>query len=260
MTPPRLTSCLLDKTGCAAHGFFGRAGGVSHGIYNSLNTGFGSDDAPENVAQNRARAAQTLGVSPDGLITAYQIHSAKAVVADAPWDRDRAPEADAIVTRRPGLALGALAADCIPVLFAAPDAGVIAAAHAGWRGALAGVLEATVEAMEAEGAVAADIRAAIGPCLRQSNFEVGTELLDAFTEKHPEAEQFFAPGVTENKRQLDLAGFAAWRLKAAGVGGVDDVAACTLGAPEDYFSYRHSRKTSAPDFGRNLSAIALKAA
>lgn len=253
--PPFLTTPLLDRDG-VRHGFFSRAGGVSTGVYASLNTGPGSEDDPAAIAENRARCAAALGVEPDHLLTNYQIHSPTVVQVDGPWT-DAAPQADGLVTKTPGLALGVLAADCMPWLFSDPEARIIGAAHAGWRGALAGVLENSVDAMETLGADRTRIRAALGPCLRQQNFEVGVELLDAFTEKHAGADQFFGPGAHAEKRQLDLAGFGAWRLRAVGVTAIDDLNVCTLAEKDNYFSYRGSRRDGNADYGRNLSAIAL---
>lgn len=254
---PRLTVDALSVEG-VTHGFFGRAGGVSQGIYKSLNTGLGSDDAPEAVAENRARCAEALGVEAGALLTLYQVHSREVVFVAEPWT-GQGPKADAMATDRPGIALGVLAADCMPFLFADAEARVVAAAHAGWRGALAGVLEATVAAMQKLGAKPERIRAGLGPCLRQPNFEVGLDLVDAFAAKHPASERFFAPGASADKRQFDLAGFGRWRLEEAGVTGLDDVEICTLGARQGFFSYRASRGAGENDFGRNLSAIALLA-
>jgi purine-nucleoside/S-methyl-5'-thioadenosine phosphorylase / adenosine deaminase len=256
MTPPFLTSPLL-ATPNLAHGFFGRAGGVSTGVYASLNVGAGSDDKPEDVKENRRRCATALGCDADRLVTNYQIHSSEVVIIDAPWSGAPA-KADGLVTKTRGLALGVLAADCMAWLFADPEAGVIGAAHAGWRGALAGVLENTVAAMEGLGANRTNIRAALGPCLRQPNFEVGIDLVDAFTEKFSGAETFFAPGKSTQKRQLDLAGFGAWRLGQSGVKHIDDLGVCTLAAPEAYFSYRASQRAAETGYGRNLSAIAIR--
>ncbi|MEM8770854.1 MAG: peptidoglycan editing factor PgeF [Pseudomonadota bacterium] len=253
--PPHLTSTIL-QTSTVAHGFFSRIGGVSDGIYAFLNVGPGSDDAPENILENRKRCAEALGAAPERLLTTHQIHSAEVVHASGPWP-EKAPKADAAITTTPGVALGVLAADCMPWLFADPDAGVIAAAHAGWRGALAGVLENTIEIMESFGADRARIRAALGPCLRQQNFEVGLDLLEAFVAKHEEAERFFAPGDSSDKRQFDLAGFGAWRLRRNGVEAIDDLNVCTLGQADRYFSYRASKRRNEPDYGRNLSAICL---
>lgn len=253
--PPYLTAPGLDSAG-VRHGFFSRAGGVSEGAYTSLNTGPGSGDDPAAVSENRRRCAAAIGVSADRLVTNYQVHSPDVVHVDGPW-ADAAPQADALVTTSPKLALGVLAADCMPWLFVDPDARIIGAAHAGWRGALAGVLENTIAAMENLGAERARIQAAVGPCMRQQNFEVGLELIDAFEKRHDGAAQFFASGAHENKRQLDLVGFGKWRLRAVGVEAIDDVEVCTLGESAHYFSYRASRRDGAPDYGRNLSTIAL---
>ncbi|PQA86596.1 peptidoglycan editing factor PgeF [Marinicaulis flavus] len=251
-----MVSPLLDQPGLS-HGFFSRDGGVSAPPYASLNTGPGSDDRPENIAENRRRCAGALGVAPERLLTGHQVHSPDVLVVEGPWENG--PEkADGLVTRTPGLALGVLAADCMPFLFADADAGIIGSAHAGWRGALAGVLENTVAAMIGLGARAERIRAAAGPCLRQPNFEVGLDLLEAFTNKHPEAERFFAPGAAPDKRWLDLVGFGRWRLEESGVTQIDDIGLCTLGDPDRFFSYRAMRRRGEADYGRNLSAIALK--
>ncbi len=200
------------------------------------------------VAVTRSAAAH--------LLTLYQVHSAEAVIVTAPWS-GQGPKADGMATRLPGVALGVLAADCMPFLFIDAEAGVIGAAHAGWRGALAGVLDETVKAMVSIGARADRIRAAVGPCMRQPNFEVGVDVLEAFAAKYPEAEQFFAPGAAAGKRQLDLVGFGRARLAAVGVERLDDVGVCTVAEPDAYFSYRVSRRRGEPDYGRNLSAIAL---
>ncbi|MEZ5921269.1 MAG: peptidoglycan editing factor PgeF [Parvularculaceae bacterium] len=253
MTPPFLTAPRLAEAGLA-HGFFGREGGVSERIFTSLNTGLGSIDKPERVQENRRRCREALRA--EHLLTLYQVHSPTIIHIEKPFDSE-APKADAMVTTTPRIALGVLAADCMPFLFADPNAGVIGAAHAGWRGALAGVLEETVKAMTALGAKPERIIAALGPSLRQKNFEVGLDLVQAFTEKHPSAEKFFAAGASPEKRQLDLAGFGRWRLAESGVEMMDDLGVCTINAAEHYFSYRMSRRRGEPDYGRNLSAIAL---
>ncbi|HBK90117.1 MAG TPA: peptidoglycan editing factor PgeF [Parvularcula sp.] len=250
MSPPHLKSAALP----APHGFFGRAGGVSTGIFSSLNAGLGSGDGAENVAENRKRCRDAIGAGH--LLTLYQVHSADAVIVEAPWE-GAGPRADGMATRLKGVALGVLAADCMPFLFIDAQAEVIGAAHAGWRGALAGVLGATIGAMERLGAKRDRIRASLGPCLRQPNFEVGLDVRDAFSAKHPDTDQFFAAGVSPEKRQFDLAGFGRAALARAGVGPLDDLGACTLGEKEAYFSYRASRRANEPDYGRNLSAIAL---
>lgn len=251
MSPPRRRSARL----AAPHGFFGRQGGVSAGAYDSLNCGPGSDDAPEAVAENRDRVRRTLGA--EALVTAHQVHSATALFVDAPWTGD-APKADALVTDRPGLAVGALAADCMTVLFQAD--GVVAAAHAGWRGSLAGILEATVDALAERGADRSRIAVAFGPCLRFESFEVGDDLIGAVTAKHPDAERFFLPAPVRDKHLYDHVGFGRWRLEAAGVdpARIDDVGGNTLSRRDGYFSYRGSRVAGEPDYGRNLSAICLR--
>lgn len=254
MTTPHLQSSMLRETG-VAHGFFGRAGGVSSGIFSSLNAGLGSTDDPANTAENRMRCQEAL--RSEHLLTLYQIHSPDVVIVTEPW-AGQGPKADAMATRLKGVALGVLAADCMPFLFVDAEAEVIGAAHAGWRGALAGVLEATVQAMVSIGARADRIVGAVGPCMRQPNFEVGLDVLSAFAEKHPQSEQFFAMGASPEKRLLDLAGFGRWRLAASGVPRLDDIAVCTVGDSANYFSYRASRRANEPDYGRNLSAIALQ--
>ena len=253
--PPRLISRLLESDG-VSHGFFSRAGGVSKEPFASLNTGFGSGDIAADVAENRMRCARVLNVATDRLLTLFQTHSSDVVAVDRPWGAVSAT-ADGLVTRTQGIAIGVLAADCMPFLFLDPKASVIGAAHAGWRGALAGVVENTVAAMEGLGAKRANIRASLGPCLRQRNFEIGLELLNAFAAKYPESLRFFQPGKSDDKRQFDLAGFGAWRLQQAGVTQFDDLGTCTLAAPERYFSYRARKRDGGTDYGRNLSAIAL---
>lgn len=256
---PRLIAPSLETAG-VRHGFFGRAGGVSAGVYRSLNAGPGSDDDPAAVRENRTRCAATLGVPSERLLTGHQVHGADVAVVDGPWRADR-PKVDALVAKTPGLALGVLAADCMPALFVDPGARVIGAAHAGWRGALAGVLEATVATMVGLGAAPARIRVAIGPCLRRQNFEVGLEFEAAFVRKNDGAAQFFHPAAdaakADEKRQFDATGFARWALLGVDVPQVEIVGPCTLDAPEDYFSNRASRRADAGDYGRNLSAIAL---
>lgn len=250
MTPPHLKSSALP----AAHGFFGRAGGVSEGMFASLNTGLGSSDDPARTNENRKRCRDALGARH--LLTLYQVHSPAAVIVAETWE-GAGPRADGMATRLKGVALGVLSADCMPFLFVDEEAEVIGAAHAGWRGALAGVLGETIAAMTSLGARPHRIRAALGPCLRQPNFEVGLDVVGAFSAKHPDTEQFFASGVSPEKRQFDLAGYGRADLARAGVDSLDDLGVCTLGEKEAYFSYRASRRAGEPDYGRNLSAIAL---
>ena len=239
------------------HGFFTRAGGVSDGLYASLNGGVGSDDSPARVAENRARMAAALGVGADRLLTAYQIHSPKAVVAEAPWPIDTRPRADAIVTRVPGLAVGVTTADCGPVLLAEPHARVVGAAHAGWRGALAGVVEAAIEAMQALGAERGRIQAALGPMIRQSNYEVGPELVAQFAAADAGNARFFAPSPRARHALFDLPGSLAARLARAGVASVEDLGCCTYAEAERFFSYRRATHRGEADYGRHVSAIAL---
>jgi YfiH family protein len=238
------------------HAFFTRDGGVSEGIYASLNGGQGSGDRAERVAENRARMAATLGVQPERFITAYQVHSPDVVVAERPWTSATRPHADGIVTRVPGLAIGVSTADCGPVLLADAAAGVVGAAHAGWRGALTGIIEATVAAMERLGAERARICAAIGPMIRQPSYEVGPELVERFRAANRDNERFFAPALREGHAMFDLAGYVAAQLDRAGIERVEDLKACTY-ADARFFSYRRGTHRGEPDYGRHINAIAL---
>lgn len=250
--------CLRDAglAACARHGFFGRRGGVSGGLYTGLNCGFGSGDDAARVAANRACAAAALDVPPERLLTLYQIHSPETVTVTQPWERARAPRADAMVTREPGLALGILTADCAPVLLADAQARVIGAAHAGWKGALGGVLESALIAMERLGAVRAHIRAVIGPCISQANYEVGPEFHERFIAADVENQRFFVPSPRADHWMFDLSAYAAARLIAAGVEACA-IGACTYADAAAYFSFRRATHRGEPDYGRNLSAIAL---
>ena len=239
------------------HGFFTRAGGVSSGLYASLNGGLGSRDDAGKVLENRVRMAAALGVEPRRLLTAYQTHSPNVVVAEAPWTTENRPQADAIVTRMRALAIGVTTADCGPVLFAEPRAGVIGAAHAGWRGALTGVIEATIAAMERLGAAQRQIRAAIGPMIRQGNYEVGPDLVERFRADDPASSRFFGPARRDGHAMFDLAGYIAARLKRAGITEVEDVGLCTYADPEQFFSYRRTTHRAEADYGRHVNAIAL---
>lgn len=252
-----IRSPLLDShAGTIAHGFFSRRGGVSTGLYDSLNCGPGSNDDPANVATNRARVAAALDVAPQNLLTLYQIHSPNIVTVLQAWGPDQRPQADGMVTRAPGIAIGALAADCTPILFADIAARVIGACHAGWKGAFGGVAEATIDAMESIGADRSRIAAAIGPTIRQSSYEVGDEFRDRFTDADPANDAWFAPGKSAGKFQFDLPGYLTRRLTAAGIGQIDDTGICTYADP-DFFSYRRTTHRGEPDYGRNISAIAL---
>jgi purine-nucleoside/S-methyl-5'-thioadenosine phosphorylase / adenosine deaminase len=239
------------------HAFFTREGGVSEGIYASLNGGVGSNDKREHVAENRARMAAALGVARDALLSAYQIHSADVVVADAPWTHAARPRADAIVTRVPGLAIGVATADCGPVLLADAQARVIGAAHAGWRGALGGVTDATIAAMERLGAERGRIVAALGPMIHQPSYEVGTDLIDRFLAADAANERFFRPAARAGHALLDVPGYIAARLAAAGIAQVEDLALCTYADPQRFFSFRRTTHRGEPDYGRHVNAIAL---
>src|SRR3984885_887043 len=239
------------------HGFFTRQGGVSGGLYASLNGGVGSKDNIEHVAENRARMATAVGVTPDRFVTAYQIHSPHVVVAETPWTAETRPRADAIVTRMRALAIGISTADCGPVLLADPKARVIGAAHAGWRGALTGVVEATIEVMERLGARRNEIRAALGPMIRQQNYEVGSDLIERFGTEDPASSRFFAPAAREGHAMFDLPGYIDSRLTRAGIRYVEDLGHCTYADPERFFSFRRTTHRGEADYGRHVNAIAL---
>ncbi|MEM8803346.1 MAG: peptidoglycan editing factor PgeF [Pseudomonadota bacterium] len=238
----------------AHHGFFTRTGGASSGIFASLNCGHGSSDQRETVTINRARVAEAMSVAPDKLIGVHQTHSARAIVVDAV--PEQAEKADALVTATPGLALAVLTADCQPVLLADTEAGVIGAAHAGWRGAFDGVLEATLEAMETLGASRYRVAAAIGPSITQRVYEVGPEFIERFTDDDPENARFFANGQGD-KYQFDLIGFGLHRLRRAGVASAEWTGHCTYSDPDRFYSYRRSLHQNEADYGRLISAIRL---
>jgi len=250
-------SSLLSAIPGLRHAFFSREGGVSGGIYESLNAGIGSKDDASNVAENRRRMAEALGVEPQRFLTAFQIHSPDVAVATAPWDRASRPRADAIVTATENLAIGVTVADCGPVLLVDPNARVIGAAHAGWKGALGGVLESTIAAMEQLGAVRAGIVAAIGPLIRQHSYEVGHEFVERFIDADANNAQFFIPAARENHAMFDIAGFLRMRLENAGVLMIDDTGIDTY-SDERFFSYRRSVHRKEPDYGRHVHAIALE--
>ncbi len=256
MTAPALKSPLLETLPDIRHGFFTRDGGVSDGVYASLNGGTGSSDEAALVAENRARMAAALGCAPQNFLTAYQIHSPNVVVAETPWTHEQRPRADAIVTRVPGLAIGVSTADCGPILFADVQARVIGAAHSGWRGALTGVIEATIGAMEQLGAQRAHIAASIGPMIRQKNYEVGEELVTKFVGANSANAAFFTPAARSGHAMFDLAGYVGSRLKRAGVMH-DDLALCTYEEPQRFFSYRRMTHRGEKAYGRQISTIAL---
>jgi YfiH family protein len=252
-----LQANILARRARLCHGFFTRAGGVSAGVYASLNGGTGSRDAPERIAENRARMAAALGVAPERLLTAHQIHSPEVVVAEAPWTQQARPRADAIVTRVAKLAVGVSTADCGPLLFADAEAGVVGAAHAGWRGALTGIVEATVAAMERLGAKRGRIAAALGPTIRQPNYEVGPEFVARFLAADAANARFFARSTREGHALFDLAGYIAERVHRAGIDDFEDLGLCTFAEPERFFSYRRMTRLGEPDYGRHINAIAL---
>ena len=243
-----------EPLGALRHGFFTRKGGASSGIFSGLNCGLGSSDQSEIVAINRARVADAMHVTPERLAGVHQVHSATAVAVDGPLT-DK-PKADAIVTGTPGLALSVLTADCMPVLFGDPEARVIGAAHAGWRGAQAGILEATIDAMVDLGAQRDRVVAIIGPAISQRAYEVGPEFFDTFMDDDPDNARFFAGG-TGDRMHFDLTGYGVSRLRAAGVGHAEWTRHCTYYDPERFYSYRRSVHQKDPDYGRLISAISL---
>lgn len=257
------------------HGFFTRAGGASGGLFASFNCGFGSGDEPALVEENRRRALVRLAIPASGLVTAYQVHSARVVRVDRPWARDRAPEADGLVTTVPGVALGILTADCAPVLFGDPGVPtrsgsigstsigqaqtgpVIGACHAGWKGALGGIVAATVAAMVALGARPERMTAAVGPCIGQRSYEVGGEFRDRFLAADTASGDLFVPSVRAGHHLFDLGGYVCRRLVEAGVGRIHRCFDDTAAEPERFFSFRRATLSGETAYGRNLSVIAL---
>ena len=250
---PVLTSKRLDVPGIR-HAFFTRKGGVSQGIYASLNVGLGSNDDQDAVIENRRRCAAHF--DEEDVVTAYQVHSAVALVADGPWPAGP-PQADGVVSATSGVICGALAADCAPVLFVDPQARVVAACHAGWKGALTGIVEATVVRMESLGADRNRLRAAVGPCIGPKSYEVGVEFLERFVHFDRAYAQFFVAGAAPDKRMFDLPAFVLARLAAAGVEGAEWVGHDTCAEEADFFSNRRAFKRGEPDYGRLLSAISI---
>jgi YfiH family protein len=236
-----------------AHAFFTRRGGVSEGAYASLNGGAGSRDAPGAVTENRARMAAALDLPPDRLVVPYQVHSAEVATISAPWAPDARPRCDGVVTAARGLALGVTGADCGMILFADAEAGVIGAAHAGWKGALGGIVEATVAAMTQIGASPRRIRAALGPCIARASYEVGPEFVAAFAGE----ERFFTPSVNPGRAMFDLHGYIGARAARAGVGAFEDLGLDTYADEARFYSYRRATHRKEPDYGRLVSAIAL---
>ena len=255
MTLTPITHPLLERAG-VRHGFFTREGGVSTGLYEGLNTGVGSKDDPAAVLENRSRIAGWFGGAHDDIAACYQIHSAVCRVAEAGWKGER-PEGDAIVTAAPGVVCGVLTADCAPVLFADAEAGVVGAAHAGWKGALGGIVHSTVASMQALGADPSRIVAVVGPCIAQDSYEVGADFEERFAHHDPGSERFFIPGSAPDKRLFDLPGFVLWRLEQAGVGEAAWTGDDTRIDAARFYSNRRAYLNGEPDFGRLMSAISL---
>jgi hypothetical protein len=253
----RIEAPALDLPGIR-HGFFTRHGGVSDGVYGSLNIGIGSSDDPARVAENRGRVADAMGVARDRLVTPWQYHSDVTLGVDKPWRDDDRPEADAVVTSVPGIALGVSTADCTPVLLADAHARVVGGAHAGWRGALAGVLESVVTAMEGLGADRSRIVAVIGPTISQPNYEVGEDFREQVRDIDPANERYFAVPGGKQKPHFDLPRYSRDRLTSAGVGTVVDLGRCTYAEEDMFFSYRRTTHRGEHDYGRLIAAIVLE--
>jgi YfiH family protein len=253
-----ITVSSLNALTNIRHGFFTRNRGVSTGLYASLNCGYGSGDDAEAVTRNRARALAEIEMPPEALVTVHQCHSDTVVIVDKPWPHAEAPKADALVTANPRVVLGVVTADCAPVLFADPKARVVAAAHAGWRGALAGILDNTVEAMESLGAKRRDILAGIGPCIAQRSYEVGPEFPAPFLKEDEGNQMFFAKSRKDGHFLFDLPGYVAKRLVRVGVTEVMPTPCDTCREEDRFFSYRRSVLKGETDYGRMLSAIALE--
>lgn len=256
--PEPIISPLFDEATRKGirHGFFTRKGGVSEGLYRGLNVGLGSDDAREKVEENRRRVSGWFGLAPDRLATVNQVHSPDVVVVDATYDGNR-PKADALVTASPGVILGVLTADCGPVLFADAEAGVIGAAHAGWKGALGGVLENTILAMQSLGARREAITACLGPSISGANYEVGPEFVDRFLAQNADFAVFFRPSSKPGHAMFDLQGLTVKRLTDAGI-RAESLNICTYADPDSFYSYRRTTHAGEPDYGRQISAIAIR--
>ena len=240
------------------HGFLGREGGVSTGIHAGLNVGLGSSDERAAIEENRRRAVAAV-MPGAALVTVHQVHSAEAVVAEAPWADDARPHADAIATDRPGLLLGILTADCVPVLLADPQAGVVGAAHAGWKGAIGGVTDSVIAAMERLGADRTRIAAAIGPCIAQASYEVDEGFYARFVDHDPANERFFVAGVRPGRHQFDIEAYVAARLAAAGLRRVELLGLDTYADERRFFSYRRATHRGEPGYGREIALIGLSA-
>jgi polyphenol oxidase len=255
---PVITSGALGADPGIRHAFFTRRGGVSEGLFGSLNCGFGSGDSPERVARNREIAMDHIGLPADRLVTVRQVHSATVVIVEQPGRREESPSADGLVTAVPGIALGVLAADCAPILFHDPMAEVIGAAHCGWRGSLGGVVEATLSRMAALGATRSRIRAAIGPCIARRSYEVGPEFPQPFVGEDPGNIRFFAAAPGLGRFLFDLAGYIAHRLVRAGIATVEVASHDTVVDEGRFFSYRRARLRGERSYGRGLSTIVLE--
>lgn len=256
--PEPVEARVLSDLRRVRHGFFTRHGGVSDGYYASLNCAYRSRDERGNVTENRARVARAVGADPRALVTGYQVHGVAVATVYRPWSVESRPEVDALVTAKPGVALGVTIADCAPLLFADVEAGVIGVAHAGWKGALAGIAEATVEAMEAIGAARANIAAAIGPCIGPESYEVGPEFREKFLAADPASARFFREGTRPDHPLFDLPGYVRARLDALGLGAVEVTGQDTRPDESDFFSYRRACINQDPGFGHNLAAILIE--
>jgi purine-nucleoside/S-methyl-5'-thioadenosine phosphorylase / adenosine deaminase len=248
---------LLNEIAGVTHGFFTREGGTSQGLFSSLNCGFGSGDDLETVARNRALVAGSMGVEPDRLLTLYQEHSPRVITVSETWRRESAPLADAMVTKERGIALGALTADCAPVIFADGRARIVGIAHAGWKGALNSVTDATIRAMEKLGADRAAIVAAIGPAISGAVYEVGPEFHGRFLEADPANEAFFRPAPEPQHWLFDLPNYLLARLRRSGIGRAEDLALCTYDDEQRFFSYRRATHRNESHYGRLISAVAI---
>ncbi|WP_310618973.1 peptidoglycan editing factor PgeF [Flexibacterium corallicola] len=254
-----ITAPALEELSGIKHGFFTRKNGLSTGLYKSLNVGLGSDDERETVLKNRALVAQRMGVSSENLVTAYQVHSSRVLSVKAPLSDEQDRKADALVTNTPELAIGVLTADCGPVLFADPKNRVIGATHAGWKGAFSGILQNTVEAMEALGAERGAIIAVIGPLISQRNYEVGPEFHGTFIEADESHHSFFSPSSKGGHFLFNLPEFIGMQLKQTKIASIIDINCCTYAQEQQFFSYRRATHRSEPDYGRQISAISLSA-
>jgi polyphenol oxidase len=252
-----ITLGVLSDLPGIRHGFMTRKGGVSEGIYDSLNCGLGSDDEPARVLENRRRVLQMAGIPAKTLMTAYQVHSPDVLVVEEEWREGPRPKVDALVTTRKNIAIAASSADCVPILFADPDARVVAAAHAGWRGAIGGVLQATVKQMCALGAKPERIRAGVGPCIGPASYEVGPEFPAPFLTQNPANARFFRPAQRAGHHMFDLESYVAAELAAMKLGAIEVAHRDTCVEEDIFFSYRRSCLRKEPDYGRHVSVIGL---